>query len=325
MVYFPIFVYHVWLSMKARSFFFFSASNPGIETGGVLGESKMSILDQIADEFKPKTIFVPAAASLDTVLAQLRARGMDFPLIAKPDVGERGRGVQKIESLEVLQEYLNKSPLDFLIQDYVDAPLELGVFYYRHPSAPTGTVSSIVKKEFLTLRGNGVDCIENLIMQNERAILQLPALTERYGTRFHEIPAVGETMQLVSIGNHCLGTKFLDANHLITPELTTLFDTISQSIPGFYFGRYDLRCRSVEDLYAGQHIRIMELNGAGAEPAHIYQPGFSLLEAYRVLFHHWRVMYDISRENHRRGIAYMTFREAKGVWKRVQKLKKDQV
>jgi hypothetical protein len=320
-VYFPIFFYYFWLSLKARSFFFFSASNPGIETGGMLGESKISILNQIADDFKPKTVFVPLSAPLDAVVTQLQEQGLDFPLIAKPDVGERGRGVQKIESREALRRYLESSPLDFLIQEYVDAPLELGVFYYRYPHEAHGIVSSIVKKEFLTLRGNGVDSVENLIMQNGRAILQRSILTQRFSPIFHQIPAAGEVIELGNIGNHCLGTKFLDANSLITPELTKVFDDISHSIPGFYFGRYDLRCRSLEDLYAGRNIRIMELNGAGAEPAHIYQPGSSLWEGYRVLFHHWRVMYGISRENHRRGVPYMTLREARSVWRRIQRNK----
>ena len=317
-VYAPVFFYHLWLSVKARSLFFFSASNPFIETGGLLGESKADILDQISDEFKPKTLFVSALSSLHAVMNQLATRGLAYPVIAKPNVGERGWRVEKIENEEGLANYVQSNSVDFLIQEYVDEPLELGVFYYRMPGQPQGVVSSIVQKEFLTIRGNGRNCIEELIGQNERAVLQLPALREKYGNIFHQIPAPGETITLVHIGNHSRGTKFLDANHLITPELTRVFDRISQSIDGFYFGRYDLRCRSVADLYAGKHIRILELNGAGAEPAHIYQPGFSLREAYRVLFHHWRVLYDISRENHRRGVAYMTLREAVHIWKRTK-------
>lgn len=319
LVYLPVFGYWLWLSLKARSLFFFSASNPSIETGGLLGESKIDILNRISDEFKPKTLFVRASTHLDTVLAQVAEQGLTYPLIAKPDVGERGWRVEKLARWEDLVNYAQSSPADFLLQAYVDEPIELGVFYYRMPGEEGGVVSSIVQKEFLTIRGNGRNCIEELIGQNERAILQLPALRSAYGHRFHEIPAVGETITLVHIGNHSKGTKFLDANHLITPELTRVFDRISADIDGFYFGRYDLRCRSVADLYAGKHISILELNGAGAEPAHIYQPGFSIWEAYRVLFHHWRVLYAISRENHRRCVAYMTLREAVRVWKRSQR------
>ena len=315
-VYTPVFFYHLWLSLKARSLFFFSASNPFIETGGLLGESKIDILDHISDEFKPKTLFIPASAGIDLVRKKLADSGLVYPVIAKPNVGERGWRVEKITNETELTTYLQSNPVNFLIQKYVDEPLELGVFYYRMPGQEQGVVSSIVQKEFLTIRGNGRNCVEELIGQNERAVLQLPALREKYGHIFHDIPAPGETITLVPIGNHSRGTKFLDANHLITPELTRIFDRISQSIDGFYFGRYDLRCRSVADLYAGKHINIMELNGAGAEPAHIYQPGFSIREAYRVLFHHWRVLYDISRENHRRGVPYMTLREAVRIWKR---------
>lgn len=317
-VYLPVFIYHIWLSIKARSLFFFSASNPCIETGGLLGESKAAILQRISAEFKPETIVCPASTPIDTVLKQLVSHRLTYPLIAKPDVGERGWRVERLEHRDDLVNYLQSSPVDFLLQEYVDEPLELGVFYYRFPGQAQGVVSSIVQKEFLTVRGNGRNCVEELIMQNERAILQLPTLQRKYGRRLHEIPTAGEIVTLVTIGNHCKGTKFLNANHLITSELTRVFDRISIPIDGFYYGRYDLRCRSVADLYAGQHIRILELNGAGAEPAHIYHPGFSLREAYRVLFQHWRVLYDISRENHRRGVAYMTLHEAIRVWNRIQ-------
>ncbi len=328
-VYLPVFIYHLYLSVRARSLFFFSAANPSIETGGLLGESKADILDKIAPEFVPKTLFFLAHTQHDIVFDQIDKAGLTYPIMAKPNVGERGWQVEKIEHQEGLVNYIQHSPGDFLIQEYVSEPLELGVFYYRMPgprsvgprsvSQARGVVSSVVAKEFLSVRGNGRDTIEELIWQNERAILQLPALRAKHGSMFQTVLLPGETVELVAIGNHCKGTKFLDATNLITPELTAVFDHISQSIDGFYFGRYDLRCRSVADLYAGRHIRILELNGAGAEPAHIYQPGFSIWEAWRVLLHHWRILFDISRENHRRGVPYMTLRE----WRRVRQRIRD--
>jgi hypothetical protein len=216
-VYFPILLYHFWLSIRARSLFFFSASNPSIETGGMLGESKFAILDRIGEEFKPKTLLVPFASEPLALWVQLTGQGLNFPLIAKPDVGERGWRVEKITNEQALLRYLESSPVDFLIQEFVDEPLELGVFYYRLPSQEKGVVSSIVQKEFLTVKGDGVQCVEGLIRRNERALLQLPALTERYGPQLQRVPDYGEVVTLVSIGNHCLGTTFLNANHLITP------------------------------------------------------------------------------------------------------------
>jgi hypothetical protein len=317
-VYAPVFVYWLWLSAKARSLFFFTASNPGIETGGMLGESKIDLLDQISDVFKPKTVLFTANTSAAAVLNQVKTNGLSFPIIAKPNAGERGWRVEKLSTEAELLTYAQASPIDFLVQEYVDEPLELGVFYYRFPGEAHGVVSSIVQKEFLSIRGNGRDTIETLIRQNDRAILQLPTLQKLYGARFAEVLPAGDILTLVSIGNHCRGTMFLNANQLITPELSLVFDTISQPIAGFYYGRYDLRCRSVADLYAGKHIKVVELNGVGAEPAHIYQPGFSIWEGWRVLLRHWTVIYKISRENHRRGVAYMTFSDIRQVWQRIQ-------
>jgi hypothetical protein len=56
----------------------------------------------------------------------------------------------------------------------------------------------------------------------------------------------------------------------------------------------------IEDLYEGK-VKIMELNGCGAEPAHIYHPGFPLWKAMGILFTHWKNIFRISMQNHKRG------------------------
>lgn len=323
-VYVPIFFYWLWLSLKARSLFFFSAANPSIETGGMLGESKIDILNRISDAYKPKTAFIEVPTTLATIREQMARHQLNFPIIAKPNVGERGWRVEKIEDAAELKAYANDSRVDFLIQEYVDTPLELGIFYYRLPGEARGSISSVVRKEFLFIRGDGCSTVWELIQRNERARLQIDTLKTRYQEILSRILRRNETFTLVPIGNHSRGTKFLNANNLINDQLTQVFDHISQSIDGFYFGRYDLRCSSLDDLYEGKNIRILELNGAGAEPAHIYQPGFSLQEAYRVLFHHWRVLYEISRENNRRGIPYLKLGKAFRILKRIRIHKKRQ-
>ncbi len=130
----------------------------------------------------------------------------------------------------------------------------------------------------------------------------------------------GKQLELVSIGNHCLGTAFLDANHLINNQLHDVFDSISKQIDGFYFGRYDLRAGSIEDLYAG-NFKVMELNGCGAEPAHIYQPGSSLFAAWKVLFTHWKTLYLISRQNHKKGVPYLRINEGLAIYRNFNRIK----
>jgi hypothetical protein len=306
---FPIFFYYPWLSLKARSFTFFSASNPGIVMGGMFGESKYDVLQLIPERIRPKSILISQATSLNQLELLLGQNGFSFPLIFKPDIGERGYMVRRVNNFSDAQKYLEEMNYDFIVQEFVDLPLEFGVFYSRHPSESRGRVTSIVMKEMLSIEGDGVSSIQELILRKERAKLQWVSLRKRYNGRLAEVLPAGEKMEIVSIGNHCLGTKFINSNHLITEELNRNFDEIGKSIPGFFFGRFDLRCESVKELEKG-NIMVMELNGCGAEPAHIYDPSFSFWKAVTVLLAHWKSIYTISQQNRKSGTPYLSLREA---------------
>jgi hypothetical protein len=313
-VQFPLFIYFSWLALRSRSLIFFSASNPGIEMGGMFGESKFDILQKIPSRYVAKSIRVSMNLSAEFVLENLDKNGFSLPVIFKPDLGERGHMVKKITNKEQIEQYLKKIKVDFIAQEFVDLPLEFGIFYARNPKEENGMVTSVVTKEMLCVIGDGKSTLEELILNKDRAKLQWEKLREVFNKELQKILLDGEKKELVSIGNHCLGTTFLNGNHLINKQLNSTFDNISKQIDGFYFGRFDLRCNSVEDLYKG-NIKIMELNGCGAEPAHIYQPGYSLFKALGELFAHWRAIFIIARENKKRGIPYTSFKDAKNYYR----------
>jgi hypothetical protein len=316
----PVFLYWLWLSLKARSLFFFSASNPGILAGGMLGESKWEVLRKVPVELTPKTILMRLPTDKDRVLATLEQLDRAFPVIFKPDIGERGWMVRKIQSAADVESYLKEIRVDFIIQEFVDLPLEFGVAYYRFPTAENGIVNSIVAKEFLSVTGDGKRSLADLIMDKPRARLHRRTLNDRYRAEWNTILPSGKTKELVPIGNHALGTRFFDARNLITPRLTAAFDKISKRVDGFFFGRYDLRCASISDLENG-NVRIVELNGCGAEPAHIYHTGYSFWRAMGDLLTHVRIMYEISVANHKRGVPYLSFREGRAIYRRFKALR----
>ena len=315
----PIFPYWLWLSLKARSLVFFSASNPGILMGGMFGESKFEVLENVPVSLKPKTILIKLPARAEEIMDRMKESGLTLPLIFKPDLGERGWMVRKIKNEQDILSYLSEIRLDFLAQELVDLPLEFGVFYVRYPTHTSGRVTSIVGKEMLTVTGDGKHTLQELILKKDRAKLQWETLRKVYYDMLAVVLPVHEKIELVSIGNHCLGTRFLNENHLITEKLSASFDSISKQIDGFNFGRFDLRVASLQDLENGK-VSIMELNGCGAEPAHIYQPGFPIGEALGVLFRHWSDIYRISAEHHQRGIAYISFKEARLIYKEFKAL-----
>jgi hypothetical protein len=313
----PLFLLWLWYAIKERSLLYFSASNPSILTGGMMGESKFEVLQMIPEPLKPKSALIQIPASQQTVMHCMQLHGLSFPVIFKPDLGERGWMVRRINNTGDIDGYLKEIPCNFIIQELVDLPLEFGVFYVRFPSQPNGFVNSITGKEFLSVTGDGKKTLRQLIHEKDRAKIHSESLTKKFATQLSEIIPSGKKIELVSIGNHCLGTLFTNCNHLITPRLNATFDALSKQINGFYFGRYDLRCASVEDLEAGR-IKIMELNGCGAEPAHIYHPGSSLCKAVHTLIEHWQNLYRVSRENHLRGVPYLSLSEGRKIYKRVK-------
>lgn len=310
--YLPVFPYYLYLSARARSFFFFSAANPNIETGGMTGESKMAILDLIPDEYKPKSLLIKERASAKSVIELLKKEAIDYPIILKPDIGERGLLVNKIEDEAALLQKLAENPINLIIQPFITYDEEYAIMYYRYPDQQEGKIISITKKEFLSAIGNGKNTLQELIWQQPRAILQWEKLKIKYANRLEEVLPEGERLELVSIGNHSTGTMFVDANHIHDKQLERVFDKIALEMEGVYFGRFDLKCRSVADMKAGKTIQIVEFNGVGAEPGHIYDPSCSLWKCYGALLNQWSIMYKVGTAVHRQlGVPYMTLAETR--------------
>jgi len=314
-LYIPAYFYYIWLVLKHRSFFFFTASNPAIEFGGMFGEKKSDIFQIIPDGLIPKTRLIFKG---DVERAAYEAEEIGFPVIAKPDIGERGVWVETIEDQRQLAIYVDKCPVNFLIQELIDFQLELGVFYVKKPKKP-GRITSIVRKEFLHVIGDGNQTVMELLEQNDRALLTFD-LDQAYIHKIgNSIPRNGEKVLIEPIGNHSRGTKFLDDCQYIDEELNQAFQKIVDQIPGFYFGRFDIRCKSYDDLKKLKNFKILELNGAGSEPGHIYQPGFPLWNAYRAIFWHLSLLSDISAENRKKGHSYWSFKQGFKMWKRHQR------
>ncbi len=293
----PVLVWNAW---RAKSSTFFTAVNPTWKYGGIFGESKKAILDRIDTAYQPQSVLVKHSDNLPSLW-----NGREdtfFPIIAKPILGERGNGVVKVSSIAELLNYHLNTKEDYILQEFVDCPIELGVFYSRKPSEAKGMISSITLKDFLTVVGDGESTLEQLIENNTRARFQVEKLKLKFENQWNTIIPAHQKIELESIGNHCRGTRFVNANYLITKELEDVFEKISRPIEGFQYGRFDLRVSSLHDLYEGKNIYIMELNGTNSEPTHIYDSAHGFFKMYRDLAWHWTRMADIAIENKTLGI-----------------------
>ena len=311
--YIPVWIQHFWLALKVRNLFFFLATNPVID-GFILSDSKFKTLQLVPEDYKPRTILVEPGSTLEQVLDAMRENGIGFPAILKPDIGFRGINVRRVNNKLVLDNALCAMRVPYILQEYISDPVELGIFYYRYPNEKRGNIPSITVKEFLTVEGNGRDTLQGLVLQNPRAILQKEKIRLRFNRIWQEVLPAGVQVKLESIGNHNLGTKFKNGNHLLDDNLVRVFDELSFQMKGFYFGRFDVKANSIEDIKSEKAYKILEVNGVGGEPTHIYDPDLSFASACRDLCFTWRVAAKIAFINFKQGIHKPTYTYARQKW-----------
>jgi len=292
--YIPIGFYIFFLAIKARSFTFFTGVNPSMKDSGIIKYSKFDVMASIPNHLKPKGILIRKDESISGLPPFLT-----YPLIAKPDMGERGKGVMIVHTDNELQTYSSTIKQDFILQEFCDHPQEAGIFYVRRPSETKGRITSFTTKEFLHVIGDGNQNIGQLMSQTFRARLQMYRLSPKF---LKSIPKEGQYVKIEAIGNHNRGTRFINSNHLISEKLLTIFDDISKNVDGFYYGRYDLKFNMLEEMEEGKNFKIVELNGINSEPVHIYDQQTGLINAYKDFFAHMRYIYEISLENKAIGV-----------------------
>lgn len=308
--YFPIVVYVLFLAIKHRSLTVFTCVNPAILASGFIGESKDEIYAGLLKSSVVHPFLLPytllsaknsPAENLQIAETFIAENGLQFPCIFKPDAGERGKGVVILQNLAELDANLQNLEHDYILQEFFDG-VEAGVFYFRYPQQEKGEIFSITEKRFPKLVGDGKSTLETLILLDSRAVSLARKYFEQNAERLDSVPESGEEVQIINIGTHSRGAIFADGEQLITAELSEAVDKISRSFDGFYFGRFDIRAKSFDDLKRGENFKIIELNGVTSESTNIYDKKFSLFDAYQILFRQWTIAFEIGAENFRRGV-----------------------
>jgi membrane protein DedA with SNARE-associated domain len=308
--YLPVVVYVFLLAVKFRSLTAFTAANPAFPAGGFKGESKNDIYDALKksgrmnENLLAYALIRPEASlpeRLNAAWKFMDENKLTFPLVVKPDAGERGKGVRIVQSLDELTNTISSSECNLIVQEFA-AGEEISIFYYRRPHEPHGQIFSITAKQFPTVVGNGVSTIEELILKDPRAVALAKKYIEHNKARIDRVPAINEVVRLIDIGTHSGGAVFMDGGWLKTPALESKIDEICRGFIGFNFGRFDIRVPTHADLRLGQNLKIVELNGVTSESTNIYDPRYSLIDAYRILFRQWRLAFEIGAENSKLGV-----------------------
>lgn len=302
--YLPLVPWYACLAARHRGLTVWTAANPGLPAGGVVGESKAGILARLPAEWTVPTLLVPPGDPGERArlaLAAVGERRWAYPLVLKPDAGQRGAGVKLCRDAADVEKYLGANPDAVIAQPYHPGPFEAGVFYYRLPGEEAGRIFSVTDKVFPVLVGDGRSTLEELVWRHPRYRMQAGTFLARHAADRDRVLLPGERLPLAMAGNHCQGTLFRDGGHLVTPALERRIDAIARAFGGFHFGRFDVRYTDQAEFRAGRGFAVVELNGATSESTNLYDPSWPLWRAYRTLFRQWDLAFRIGAANRRRG------------------------
>ncbi|MCW3093473.1 MAG: hypothetical protein JWP81_4542 [Ferruginibacter sp.] len=326
LLYFPMSFFWFWYIIRSRAFWFFTSSNPKLTFGGMEGEPKKEMYDLLPPELYPATFNVLPGEDFSSLQEKLTKYKINYPLIVKPEIGGQGILLRKIDDEEAFKRYHRLMRWEYIVQDLVYYPMEVSVFYIRHPLEKSGRVTGFLHKIPLQVIGDGRQTLASLIEQHPKGAKRLEELFNKHKERWNEVLPAGEKYMLSYAANHNRGAHFIDLKEAIDDKLVKIFDEISLRIDDFFYGRYDVMCTNIDDLKKGKNFTILEYNGCGAEPNHFYDTGYTLLGAYKEILKHWKFLYEISKYNRQQGVAPWPFMKGRNfvkvTFQRIREMKK---
>ena len=177
-------------------------------------------------------------------------------------------------------------------------------------------MTSLTFRYFPFVIGDGKSSVLELIKQDERTNFKsrfyLGKDPLHQGISLHDLESVPhreEIVQLAFIGSIRVGGLYRNGEDFITPKLNQLFDEIACSMPEFYFGRFDIKFKTINLLKEATDFQIFEINGAGAEAIHVWDTDTPLIKTYKELFRYQSLLFRISDRNREKGYKPMGMRE----------------
>ena len=299
----PLTLQWLWLAFRYRSFTLPTVVNPAITAGGLVGEGKLEYFSRMGPLARAATARYCAISTHcmpppSELRKAMRATGLSFPVIAKPDLGLCGYGVRLIANSDDLQTYLRAFPVNEMVvlQQWLPQEGEAGIFYVREPEARHGRIIGLTLRYFPRVTGDGTHTLAELIAADPRARRLVSSAQHDCTYDAERIPTAGELVRLATIGSTRVGGLYRDGGAYITAQLTQAIDAIAQDMPSFHFGRFDVRFDNLQDLSQGLGLKIMEINGAGSEAIQAWDPDTRILDGFRMIFEKQRILFAIGEQ-----------------------------
>ncbi len=332
LIYGPVAIQWLMLSLYYRSLSLPLIANPNILSAGMVGFSKSELLAQ-AQSSAQKWILpwvthtlteYSVADQTSQLLQSLTDNKLLLPIVGKPDMGCRGVGIKLITTESELYDYVKHYPVNstLMLQRLADWEPEAGVFYVRYPNEAKGRIVSMALKYSPYVVGDGTSTLRQLLAADARASQVTHLYETRHQDKLDQVIVKNEPFRLVFAASHSRGAIFCDAKQYITEALTHRIDEIMLGFPEFYYGRLDIKFNTVEHLMQGEDFAIIEVNGASSESLNIWDKRTKLREAWATLFSQYHTLFKIGAMNRQRGYTPPGILSLWRAWRMEQALSK---
>lgn len=310
-MYLPVgFMWLVW-SIRYRCATLPLIANPRIFLSGMVGGSKAELMSQATGKCAETILpWVKITKTNDELSEQtqralqlLNSKNITFPFVCKPDTGCRGAGVKLIKNQDSFSKTLAQYPTGagIILQQLSRYPDEVGIFFVKYPNTSDGQVVSLTFKNRPEVIGDGKSTVCELVQQDERAAKLLKLYQSRNQSVWQNVLSEGQRHSLLFSASHCRGAVFQDGRHHITPELNQAINLVMQDLPEFHYGRMDVKYKDLASLKRGEHLEIVEINGASSESIHIWDKDAKLLDAFKTLLWQYKTLFEIGAQVRKSG------------------------
>ena len=304
----PIVAQWAWLSLRYRAITLPSCCNPAVTTGGMVGEGKLEYLDIMGSRALRVTAATTSAVadgieSLAEFESVMKRAGLSYPVVVKPNLGWCGFGVRRIDDRDALMAYLAGFPRGerVVLQRWMQEAGEAGIFYMRRPGERRGRIVGMLLRHYPRVTGDGVRTVAQLMAADPRASRLGGDGASEACCDVTQVPALGQVVRIAVVAATRVGGRYEDGSAMVTPALRRAFDAICHDMKDFHVGRFDVKFESIVALRAGTGFTIIEVNGAGSEAVHAWDPSLTLRQAYRIIFDKQRRLFAIGDRMRRRG------------------------
>ena len=316
LVYLPIRLGIIVLSLRHRSLTAFASANPAFgRIGGFIGDSKSLLMRPFQRDSRccptlALTLDDPVAERLKEAVAFAVCHG--YPVVFKPEVSEDGAGMRYVRTEEQLRRLVESAKEDFVLQKFISG-LEYEIVWRRNPGQDDGHIMAVIQKKDVVVMGDGEQTLEELIWLDEYAVSRGELYLRCHDRQLNDVVPAGVKVVLNLSGSYGHGARCVHRHDLMTAQLAHAITLFAKRFPALHFARFDVRSLNEDELRAGR-FTVTEVGGCCHVSSLVRDESLRFSRSYRAVWQQLAVCVQTGAQNLKQKVRPVPLNELLARW-----------